>query len=172
MAALDRPTSAQPDEAWEVTVVTAYERHAKLLWEYGRRLGREPADAEDAVQEAFARLVHLPSGRRPTALAPWLFRTVHNLAVDQHRRSRRISVRPVHSIDETPQPTHPDDAQRLALWDAVDRLPPRQRETVFLRYRAGLDFATVGSILGISESGARANAFRAIEALRREAKTW
>jgi RNA polymerase sigma-70 factor (ECF subfamily) len=172
VAALDRPVVAQSDAAWERTVVAAYERHAKILWEYGRRLGRDHASAEDAMQDAFARLIHLPLSRRPTNLGAWLFRTVHNIAVDEHRRTRRIGTGPVAPIPDRSADLDAEAAQRLALWDAVDRLPQRQREVIFLRYRADLDFATIASILGLSESGARANAFRAIRSLRQAEEIW
>ena len=33
----------------------------------------------------------------------------------------------------------------------------RQRQAVYLRYRADLDYPSIATILGISESGARAN---------------
>jgi DNA-directed RNA polymerase specialized sigma24 family protein len=54
----------------------------------------------------------------------------------------------------------------LALWQEVDRLPEKQRAAVYLRYRADLDFAGVAFVLGITESGARANVFRALARLR------
>jgi RNA polymerase sigma factor (sigma-70 family) len=172
VAAQDRPIVAQSDAAWERTVVAAYERDAKMLWEYGRRLGRDLESSEDAVQEAFARLIWLPVGRRPANVRAWLFRTVHNLAVDDHRRSRRIVVGIVSGLAEAKVELDPDESQRLALWQAVDLLPVRQREVIFLRYRADLDFATIATITGITESGARANAFRAITSLRKAVERW
>jgi RNA polymerase sigma factor (sigma-70 family) len=56
--------------------------------------------------------------------------------------------------------------QRIAVWAAVDRLPTRQRAAIYLRYRADLDFSTIAHILGISESGARGDCFRALVSLR------
>jgi RNA polymerase sigma factor (sigma-70 family) len=172
VAALDRTISAQPDAAWERTVVAAYEQHARILWEYGRRLGRDRDGAEDSVQEAFARLMHLAPPRRPDNIGGWLYRTVHNLVVDEHRRGRRIAAGSVVPTHERPGTEDPDAAERIALRVAVDRLPPRQREVIFLRYRAGLEFAAIASIMGIGESGARANAFRALRSLKKTAGTW
>ena len=143
----------------ENAIELAYDRRARQLWSYARRLGMQPSVAEQLVQEAFVRL--LQHGRRkglPEMVDAWLFRVVHNLAIDEHRRSRPLPVLVVETTE------HNDE--RLALWQAVDRLPEKQRAAIYLRYRADFDFATVASILGITESGARANVFRALQRLR------
>jgi RNA polymerase sigma-70 factor, ECF subfamily len=172
VAAMDRAISAQSDSTWEKTVVTAYEQHARILWEYARRLGHDHDGAEDTVQEAFARLLHLAVARRPTNIGGWLYRTIHNLVIDEHRRGRRIATGSVEALGDRRSVDDPDVAERIAMWDAVDRLPARQREVIFLRYRAGLEFAAIGSIMGIGESGARANAFRAMQSLKKSAESW
>lgn len=158
-----RVAEGMTDDTWEAVVLEAYERHMRHLWEYARRLGLDFGQAEEAAQEAFARLLGLPRQRRPDSLEGWLFRTTRNVAMDQHRRLQRGTVRQVTTVS----PSVADEAERAATWDAVDRLPTRQREAVYLRYRADLDYRTIASVLGISESGARANVFKAIEALRK-----
>ncbi len=150
-------------EYWDATVERAYERRATQIWEYGRRLGLDSARAEEVAQESFARLLGLQSSRRPTNVDAWLFRVAHNLAMDDHRRGRRIVVAQIEVVSQDP-----DDAQRITLWSQVDRLPERQRAAIYLRYRADLDFAAIATVLRISESGARANVFRGIARLR----TW
>jgi RNA polymerase sigma factor (sigma-70 family) len=158
-------------------VALVYERRAAQLWAFARRLGLTSEQAEDAVQEAFARLVRTQRWdgpvHRPEA---WLFQAVNNLAMDQHRRAGH--VREIRSSeDDEPTATGPIASLVVAdappdpsidLWAAVDRLPERQRAVVYLRYRADFDFATIARILSISEVGARANAFRALRRLRRE----
>ncbi len=165
-------TSSKPDLAiliaeshdyWDATVERAYERRATQIWEYGRRLGLDPARAEEVAQESFARLLGLQASRRPGNVDAWLFRVAHNLAMDSHRLGRRIAVSEIELVAQDP-----DDAQRLALWTQVDRLPERQRAAIYLRFRADLDFAAIATVLRISESGARANVFRGIARLR----TW
>lgn len=152
--------------AWADVASDAYEAHAARLWEYARRIGQSPERSDDVVQEAFARLLSLPRWRRPQNVAGWLYRVVRNRAIDELRRERRVSFSPSASrhIDDRAVGDHAD---RVALWNAVDQLPLRQGEVIYLRYRAGLDYRLIGTILGVSESGARANAHRAIESLRR-----
>jgi RNA polymerase sigma factor (sigma-70 family) len=149
------------DAAWTTAIEVAYNRRASHLWEYGRRLGLDPGTAEDGMQEVFARALHLVLVRRPRDLDAWLFRSLHNYAMDRHRQARRVQL-----ADLNEPPAGPDDAGRLALWQEIDQLPLRQRQAVYLRYRADLDYPAIASVLGISESGARANVFRAMSSLR------
>jgi RNA polymerase sigma-70 factor (ECF subfamily) len=121
--------------------------------------------AEDAVQEAFTRL--LREAMAPGDPAAWLFRTIHNLAVDGHRAaSRRLSMTTATDTETTGAPDADADADAAAVWAEVDRLAERQRAAIYLRYRADLDYAAIGRVLDITESGARADVFRALEHLR------
>jgi len=120
----------------EAAIELAYDRRASQLWSYARRLGVDGSIAEQLVQEAFARLLQVARrGSTPENVDAWLFRVVHNLAIDEHRRARPSPVRLI-TVEE---PT--DD--RLALWQEVDKLPEKQRAAIYLRYRADLDFAGV-----------------------------
>lgn len=158
---IERATAAASAEAWVHLVEQIYAARARQVWDYARRLGLDSGAAEEAMQEAFARLLSLSSLRRPSNPESWLFRVAHNLAMDTHRRTRPSPVREL-----AMEPVTRDDGERVALWQAVDRLPERQRAAVYLRYSADLDYSAIAAILGISESGARANVFRGIAALR------
>jgi RNA polymerase sigma factor (sigma-70 family) len=149
------------DALWDSMVGDVYKRRVRDLWGYARRLGLDLARAEEVAQEAFARLLALAPTSRPDNADAWLFRTVHNLAIDEHRRSgfRQSLALPI------PEQSLEWD-ERLAVWDQVDRLPERQRAAIYLRYRADFGYTAVADILGISESGARANVFRALARLR------
>ena len=140
-----------------------YREQATHLYGYARRLGLDSPAAEDAVQEAFTRLLREPMV--PVDPAAWLFRTIHNLAVDRHRAaSRRLRAT---TATHTETVSVPDaDVDAAAVWAEVDRLAERQRAAIYLRYRADLDYATIGRILDITEGGARADVFRALEHLR------
>jgi RNA polymerase sigma-70 factor (ECF subfamily) len=56
-------------------------------WRVARRLSRDPAEAEDLVQEAYVRAIRSWRSYEPgTNLRAWLLRIVHNLAIDNARR--------------------------------------------------------------------------------------
>ena len=113
------------------------------------------------MQDAFARAMAQPSGSIEEIDA-WLFRVVHNLAVDRRRRGGHALV-----LQAAVSDRRDELDTRIALWQHVDRLPDRQRAVLYLRFRADLPFATIAQVLGITEGGARANLSRGLETLRR-----
>ena len=54
----------------------------------------------------------------------------------------------------------------VSLWPFVDRLPARERTTLYLRYRVDLSFEQIGDVMGIKPGAARAYASRGLERLR------
>jgi RNA polymerase sigma factor (sigma-70 family) len=141
------------------------ERGAEL-WGLARHLGLAPDEADDAVQETLLRLWSaLRDGaaiERPDA---WAFRTLYRLCMDRHRWRRRVgAVRD--RLRAEPRRSSLDLGERLAVWDAVEALPERQRAAVYLRYRADLAYEQIGQVLGIAAPSARSHVSRALDALR------
>jgi RNA polymerase sigma factor (sigma-70 family) len=154
------------------TVVAVQEERGQALFGFARRLGLSDEEASDAVQEAFLRMWHeLQRGTvivRPDA---WAFRAVYRLSMDEHRWRRRIE-RLLPRLRPTRSPAASEDrTDRLAAWAEVDLLPPRQRQVVYLRYRADLAFEEVGTVMGISASAARSHCTMALATLRRRFAT-
>lgn len=59
------------------------------LYRYVRSITRDPATAEDLVQESLLRaLERADSLQSEAALRPWLFRIAHNATIDHYRRQR------------------------------------------------------------------------------------
>jgi RNA polymerase sigma factor (sigma-70 family) len=101
--------------------------------------------AHDVVQEAFGSVIRRrKSFRREGPLEAWVWRTVVNTALDQHRmvRSSAVSSEPT-----AVQNGHPEEPGRLAA--AIALLPERQRLVLFLRYYADLDYRTIADTLGV-----------------------
>src|SRR5471032_3283796 len=78
--------SAEPPR-WE-TIEELFAALEAPLLSYGLRLTGEIGLAEDAVQEAFMKLhSQFKEVREPRR---WLYRTVHNLALNQRRQTAKI----------------------------------------------------------------------------------
>jgi RNA polymerase sigma-70 factor (ECF subfamily) len=150
----------------EDVVVDVQARHGQALFGYARRLGLSDEQAADAVQEVLLRLWRElrreGNLEHPTA---WAFRAVHHLAMDQHRMRRRLEALgdALRRVSSAPPP---ESVDRIAVWSEVDQLPSRQRQVLYLRYRADLPFEEVAAVLGISAGAARSHASRGVERLR------
>jgi RNA polymerase sigma-70 factor (ECF subfamily) len=149
-------------------VTDLHEQSGAALFDFARHLGLSDEQAADAVQETLLRLWR-ELGRGTTIEQPlrWAYRTCYRLAMEQHRFRRQLA-RLLPRL--APRPTTyagPDaGADRLAVWSAVDLLPPRQRHAIYLHYAADLPFGEVAEILGISPSAARTHASRGLATLR------
>lgn len=170
MTASTPPGDAAPMiDGEDAAVVVARLQHGdgQALFGFVRRLGLTDAQADDAVQEVFARMLEVQ--RQGIAIAnprSWAFQAVYRIAMDQHRLRARISGIVDRLSDRNGGAPPRDATDRIVVWAAVDRLSLRQRQVLYLRYRADLAYEEIGSVLGISPSAARSHATQAIATLR------
>jgi len=128
-----------------------YLLHADAAVRLAYLLTGERALAEDLVQEAFVRLagrlVHL---RDPDAFPAYLRRTVVNLANSHYRRrkvERAYLEREKTEAFMPPRSGANGVEDRDELWQALERLPARQRAAVVLRFYEDLPESTIADLL-------------------------
>lgn len=148
-------------------VIEVDERHGHALFGFALRLGLASDQADDAVQEVLMRLYRtLEAGTAIGDPRGWSFRTIYRIAMDEHRLRRRLEALR-DRLGRTQRFSGGDDiARRVSLWSDVDRLPARQRQIVYLRYKADLTFEEIAATMGITAGGARAIVNRAMTSLR------
>lgn len=129
----------------------------------GRRILGDPATAEDVAAEAMARAyAHWRKiGDQPWREG-WVVRVATNLALDVARSRNRMTDAAVAEEGREDD----DVAVRLALVEAMARLPKRQREVVALRHLAGLSEAETAAALRVSTGSVKTHMSRGIAALR------
>ncbi len=66
-----------------------FRANERYLWAIGYRMTGSAADADDLVQQTFARAIESPPRRTDEPMRPWLVRVTVNLAKDALRRRRR-----------------------------------------------------------------------------------
>jgi RNA polymerase sigma-70 factor (ECF subfamily) len=136
------------------------------LVRYARALTRDPADADDLVQETLTRaLDRAGSFRGDASLATWLHRILHNLAVDRVRRLREVPTEDVAEIAERQwrADSYTVDAAAVAaraedrdeLREALEHLPFDHRSAVMLHDMEGLASAEVARIQHVSLPAAK-----------------
>ena len=143
-----------------------YERTYHAAYRTALGIVRDPAMAADVTQDAYvAAYRHRDRFRGEAPSAAWLHRIVVNQALATQRRRRASS--PV--VDLSPM-MMPDGAggsvTRLALLQAMDRLPAQQRAAVILRYYHDYDYATIAQILDTTSTNVGAMLSRALDRLK------
>ena len=123
----------------------------------------DPELGRDAVQAAFATAVReRRSFRGSGPLEAWVWRILVNEA---RRLAREPRPEPLAVLAEPGANGQSGDELGVRAW--IGALPARQREAVFLRYYADLDYRTVAEVLGIEVGTVSATLSAAHQALRR-----
>jgi len=135
-----------------------YDDHAAALVLYARQWLRSVSDAEDAVQDAFVRLLKSPR-RFDDKPVPILYQAVKWAALDRLRRMDRLGKREEASVDAGAyevcfENALEDQERRAQLESALRGLPEEQREVLTLHIWGGLSFREIGTTLGISPNTA------------------
>ncbi len=148
-------------------VIRVDEDHGQDLLGFACRMGLSVDQADDAVQEVLLRLFRtLMGGVVIDDPKGWSFRTMYRIAMDEHRLRRRLGGLRERLGWVESQRARPDDVSRISLWSDVDLLPARQRQVLYLRYKADLTFEEIALTMGITAGGARAVANKALISLR------
>lgn len=129
-------------------------------------------DAEDLVQEAYARMAGRASRDPVVNPEGFVLRAAHNLAVTAHRtRSRHERIHADEAVTALITPAAvPDEviaarARLRVVEAAIAELPPRARE-VFVMHRVdGMKYGEIAAALGISTSAVEKHMARALTRL-------
>lgn len=125
--------------------------------------------AEDLVQDALVRAYPRWSKIIGTDQPDLYMRRILinvNSSWWRRRGSRELPVDLRADARPDPADHGAEAAQRVALWERVRALPPRQRAVIALRYYEDLDDARISEILGCSRASVRTHAMRALAAMR------
>lgn len=174
-----------PEGEWEAWMAAAqagdrlaYDRLLRailpLLRAVARRRIKDPAEAEDAVQDALLtihQLRHSYDPERP--LRPWLAAITERRAIDRLRRLGRRAGREttLEDLHETLSVDAANGGEQVVaagqLRAAVAALPPAQRTALALAKLEDLPLATASARSGMSVGALKVATHRAVKTLRR-----
>lgn len=145
----------EPLEAWFKREILS---HEAMLMRYLVRIWPRKHEVPDLRQETYARVYEAARRSRPLLPRAFLFTTAHHLMVDRVRHERIVSIEAVgdiealhvieHEISAEQRVSARQELKRLAV--AMDRLPPRCREVMWLRRVEGLSQKETAERLGVS----------------------
>ena len=160
-----------PPNGRELDVTAIYRESRAALMRFASKYFRRPQEVEDVVQEAFVRVIkakHQQRGiREPRS---YLFRIVHNLAVNELERNEdRLTEKigellPELDILQTPSMEEQFESyQRFETFcRAVRRLPKKNQRVYILRRVYGFTLKETAEYLGISTKTVEAHQAKAM----------
>ena len=137
-----------------------YRAYGSTLYRFCLLQMKNPADAEDILQEVFyKRLYRAPSFASPEHERRWLFRVALNQCRDAWKHSSRSEL-PLETASPAVTP------EELGLLEQVASLPEKLRTVIHLHYYEGYDVREIAQLLGVTVSAVKMRMKRGREALR------
>jgi RNA polymerase sigma factor (sigma-70 family) len=152
-------------------------RYEREIMRFLVRVAGDREDAADLFQETWLRAYRAYPRLDPDSDArPWLYAIATNLwrnrARDGARRARVIVPQPPEHLPPQAGASinhRPHDSEAYAaihLREQIAALPIKQRQALYLRYFAGLDYGQIGTAMQCSAQAARANVSQAARKLK------
>jgi RNA polymerase sigma-70 factor (ECF subfamily) len=154
------PPSAQDDAALlslvqkgnEGAMASLFDRYSKVVYSVALRVLRDPASAEDVLQEVFMQIWRNPNGFIATrgSLGGWLAVVARNRSIDALRRKR-----PSEQVDDMALASNynlANEAERNSLMEkargVIRLLPMEQRKTLEMAFFDGLTHSEIAEMTG------------------------
>lgn len=143
-------------DAWFKREILAHEdalmRHLMRIWP-------SPQDIVDLRQDTYVRVYEAAAKARPLSPKSFLFTTARHLVTDRYRRQRIVAIDAVGDLeslnvlteDISPEQRTAAHQELRRLAQAIDLLPPRCREAVWMRRVDDLPQREVAARLGVTE---------------------
>lgn len=142
-----------------------YAAHRQELYVYALSLTQTESAAEDAVHNAFSRV--LARGTLPHELRPYLFRCVRNAALDEHRILARDGRHASILTGRNGKFVPPGGVrERIEMEELLNTLSPDERETIVMKIYTGMTFAEIAQVRSVPLATAASWYRRGLEKLR------
>lgn len=164
-----RQTDKSQREASQ-TITALVAEYSTALYRVAFSVTRNAAEAEDAVQETFLRVLkHQDRLGEIRDYRVWLVRIVWNIVLDRKRRAKTRPenedvaehARYLPSGDLATDVTVISSQEQARILGLIDRLPHREREALLLSAVEELTTAEIAKVLKTTESSIRSRIFRA-----------
>lgn len=160
-------------------VMSLYDRFAPVLLAVAMRIAGGRAEAEDIVQEVFARAWREAAtfDRARGSAVAWLVTLTRNRAIDAVRSRKRRTRHEDDQTREEPAVAPPSSTPELAVVDAeraaavrvaLESLRPEQRQVLELAYFSGLSHSEIAERLGQPLGTVKTRIAQAVKRLRDE----
>jgi RNA polymerase sigma-70 factor (ECF subfamily) len=155
-----------------------YVEHVEKVYRYIYMRVGQVAEAEDLTQEVFLHALKAIASyhERGGLFVSWLLRIAHNLIIDHYRKqkgrqvislSEAIEGTGTIAIGTDPALTTEQHMELMELKQTVDKLPPRERGVIALRFGAELSVSETARVIGKAEGTVKKLQHEAVVKLRK-----
>lgn len=147
----------------------------RIYWQI-RRLTKNHQDTEDVMQNVFIKAWKgLPNFRKESNLYTWLYRIAFNethtfLSKANKRRTTDIDTPLFENHLQTDGKEISGEEIESALYQALEKLPEKQRQVFELKYFEEMKFKEISELLGTSVGGLKASYHLAAKKIEEELK--
>lgn len=147
-----------------LTVV--YDCMARRMFALALSILKNYADAEDATQDAFLKVIQsIGTYRKDGNAVAWLLSITRNAAIDRMRK-RKDSISVETFFGDAEPSECKDPAERLALEEAFMSLEQEDREILTLKIYGGLKFREISDQMGLPLTTVQKRYQRALQKLK------
>lgn len=181
-------TAAENDKYWQYiwnqfkegdkeAFAVIYNHQVDSLYHYGSKLCKDEYAVKDAIQEIF---LDLYLKRETITTNPEFLKFYLTLAlkrnlikkIQSNRKLLPLRIKKFAEFDVTYSieshlievENNTENSRKMA--DALNKLPAKQKEAVYLRFNQSLEYEEVAAILEISVESVRKQVYRAVKTLR------
>ena len=149
----------------KVNIEEIYDRYADMLYRLALSHLQNPDDAQDAVQDVFAKfLSDTPSFKTGDHEKAWFIRVTINQCRDSLRKSKVRSFVPLEDISGEAAST--GESGTWEIMKTLNGIPDTLRDVIVLHYLEGYSVEKTAEILNLSESAVKMRLKRGREALK------
>ncbi|WP_423130621.1 RNA polymerase sigma factor [Gaoshiqia sp. Z1-71] len=147
------------------------------LFRYGTKICPDEEMVKDAIQEVFMDLYLNRRNKKKLAtnLKFYLILAMKRNLIRKLQKNRKTENRFVaeadlfdaqYSFEEQLIAEESDREVNKKIQEAMEQLPPRQKEAIYLRYNQSLEYEQIAGILNISVESVRKQVYRAVKSVR------
>ncbi len=159
----------------EEAFVELYRRYRDKLFNFARRLLRDPAQAEEATQDVLLKLYRARATYKPSArLSTFVFRIATNHCLNLLGRKERTLVDRGAPVEAAPAAAATPEQQaeasevRASVAAALATLPEKQAAALVLSHYQGMSYQEIAEVLGVSVGAVKSLVFRARDSMMRK----
>ena len=151
-----------------------FKRYYSLLYSYGAKLCRDKTKLEDSIQDLFTELWFKKTTAPSTSVRAYLLQSLKYKLYKSFRNQKTLVSldKEDHNYFELSHETfliikQGDEDRTKKMIDAVNQLPTRQKEIIYLRIYKGLSYEEIGQVMQLNYQVVRNLFSQALKSFRK-----